>query len=216
MIRLLSLSVTAAAAMLASAAPAEPPAGSRDAAAENAALRVMHSYSACIARARPDWAEAMIALPLMSEEQDAAVRRGQRGERNCLGYSGLQLTFRPRALVGGMAEYLIGARYRDATLEPVARLTEEQELSGPLAARNGYESLGLCVVRRNPGGVRDLLRTRVASGEERAAARRLAPDLGPCLPQGQQLAFDASGLRGVLAVGLYRALAALTPPTGRN
>ena len=58
-----------------------------------------------------------------------------------MGYSGLELRFRPRALIGGMAEYLIGARYRAAPLEPVAQLPEEAEVSGPLAARNGYEFL---------------------------------------------------------------------------
>ena len=90
MSRLLSLSVTAAAAMLASAASAEPPAGSRidpapgsvrrqEVEDDGAALRVMHAYALCVARSRPAWAEEMIALPLMSPEQYAAIRRGQGG-----------------------------------------------------------------------------------------------------------------------------------------
>ncbi|HMG47385.1 MAG TPA: hypothetical protein VK614_08000 [Allosphingosinicella sp.] len=225
--RLLSLSVTAAAAMLASAAPAEPPPGSRidpapgsvprqDVGAQGAALRIMHRYSACVARSHQRWAEAMIALPFMSEEQANAVRRQQGGEEDCMGYSGLELSFRAPLLVGGMAEYLIESRYRAAPLAPVSQLADSDVEAGALAPRNGYEDLALCVVRRNPTAVRTLLRTPPASAAEQAAARGLAPDLGPCVPQGQTIAFGPPTLRGLLAVSFYKTLAAVTSLPGRN
>lgn len=225
--RLLSLSVAAAAGMLASAAWAEPPPGSRidsapgsvereDVHQQGAALRVMRRYATCLARSRPRWAEAMIALPFMSEDQAAAVQRDQGGEEDCMGYSGLELSFRAPVLIGGMAEYLIESRYRAAPLEPVSHLGDADVEARALTPRNGYEDLALCVVRRNPAAVRALLRTPPASAAERAGARDLAPDLGPCVPQGQTIAFDAGALRGLLAVSLYRALAAVASPAGRN
>lgn len=191
----------------------------QDVATPSAAQRVMQAYAACVVRDRPGWAEAMIALPYQTPEQRNAVRRAQTGYQDCMGYSGLELRFSADILLGAMAEYLIESRYRSAALDGISQLSDEAISGGALAPRNTIEDIALCVVRRNPTGVRALLGTVAGSQDERAAAQGFAADLVPCAAQGQTVTFGISSLRSVLAVTLYRvlsappgAIAAATPP----
>jgi len=173
-----------------------------------AAQRVMQAYAACVVRDRPAWAEAMIALPYQTPEQRDAVRRAQMGEQDCMGYSGLELRFSADILLGAMAEYLIESRYRSAALEGISQLSDEAISSGGLAPRNTIEDIAICVVRRNPGGVRALLNAVAGTPAERTAAQGFAADLEPCAAQGQTVTFGVSSLRSLLAVTLYRVLSA--------
>jgi hypothetical protein len=171
-----------------------------------AAQRVLHAYAACVVRERPAWAEAMIALPYRTPEQDSAVRRSQTGQQDCMGYSGLELRFSAHILVGAMAERLLETRYRSASLERASQPSEPEIAAGPLAPRNMLEDVAICVVRRNPVAIRTLLGTAAGTPAELAAAQGFAGDLEPCASNGQRVTFGVPSLRSLLAVALFRVL----------
>ncbi|MEA3014783.1 MAG: hypothetical protein QOD42_3328 [Sphingomonadales bacterium] len=205
------------------AAAAEPEIGSRlDAAPRGAvtpeeredqatARRVMRTYAACLSRARPRTAAAVLAAPYGDEEQLAAVRRRVQGVDDCMG-RGMSMGFRPTTLAGALAEAGLRARFATADLAPAAALADEDIARLGLTPRNGYEELAACIARRDPQAVRALVLTEPATPEERVARRAIAPGIGPCVNQGQSLRVDMGGLRAMLAVALYRMLDALPPP----
>jgi hypothetical protein len=232
MSRLLFLGFVTAGALLASVADAQPPASpgslhdpSPDSQlpyavqrgeSADAARRVMRIYAGCVARARRRWAEAALALPLFDTGQTDYVVQGIGREDACMGDSGLRLRFQAPALIGGMAEELIATRFSSARTDPISALTDADLERTGLAPRNGNELFALCVVRRAPALVRDFVLTQPLSAQERAAARQLAPNLGPCLDQGQSLPFAVPTLRALLAPVLYRSFATLAPSQGRD
>ena len=97
----------------------------------------------------------------------------------------------------------------------------EDEVAARLAAA-GPEDLAAvvlaefarCVAATAPVQVDRLLRTRVDSGDERAAVADLGPYFGPCAFEGQSLAFDYTGIRSMLAYAL--ALRAVRPTSGAS
>lgn len=63
---------------------------------------------------------------------------------------------------------------------------------------------GECVVRANPQGARDLLRTKINSNEELGALRAIMPSFSGCLDRGSTLKTDRSTVRGAVALTYYR------------
>jgi len=221
MFRLLFLVAPAALAVMGTTASGEPEIGSRIDRAPGAvqsvesedqatARRVMRTFAGCVVRSRQRWAEGALELPLQSPEQNRYVQSGLGGIENCMGYSGLELRFRPPSIVGGMAEELIAMRYRSANIAAIAQMTDENLEALGLVARNGNEDFALCVVRRDPSAVREFLATRPASPPEREQVGRIVPHLGACLYQGQTLDLSVRALRILLAPSLYRALVTVT------
>jgi hypothetical protein len=179
------------------------------------AVRVMNAYGRCVARNRPRVASDILALPIRSEEQDAAVRRLFGGDDACLGGNeGSRLNFRAPLLVGAMAEGLLVDRYANVDLRPLAEMTDETQAAAGLAPRTTSEDIALCVVRRDPETVRAIIRAQPASAQERAVIDRLVPHLGPCLPNGTTFTLGIPSLRALLAAGLFRALSVTR--RGRN
>jgi hypothetical protein len=210
------------------AAAAEPEIGSRiDARPRGAvtpeeredqatARRVMLTYAACLLRARPRTAAAVLAAPYGDEEQMNAIRRRVQGFDDCMG-AGMRMAFRPTTLAGALAEAGLRARFATADLAPVAALADEDVARLGLTPRNGYEELAACIARRDPQAVRALVLTEPATPEERVARRAVTPDIAPCVSQGQSLQVDMVGLRAMLAAALYRMLDALSPaPAARR
>lgn len=211
------------------AAAAEPEIGSRiDAAPRGAvtpqeredqatARRVMRTYAACLLRARPRTAAAVIAAPYGGAEQMAAVRRRVQGFDDCMG-AGMSMAFPPETLAGGIAEAALRARFATADLAAIGALADEDVARLGLTPRNGYEELAACIARRDPGAVRALVLTEPATPEERVARRPIMAIVGPCVNQGQSLRVDMVGLRAIVAVALYRLLDGLSPApaTRRN
>lgn len=68
-----------------------------------------------------------------------------------------------------------------------------------------------CVVAADPTAVLALLKTKVRSAEERAAAKAVAPRYGACLDQTKQLRIDPAMMRAYLAEHLYRSIKAWKP-----
>ena len=206
--------------LLASAASAEPEPGSRidtnrgsvggiDNENAETAIRVMNTFGRCVARNRSRRAEEILALPLYSREQGALTRRVIGGEDGCMGAGDRQLSFSPPLLVGAMAEWFVLQRHDSRDLGDISRISDERLGEVGLTPRTGYEDFAICVVRRDAAAVRELIRTRPASDDERGVVSRLSPHLGPCLPEGGSFTFNRPSLRGILAAGLYRVLSVM-------
>ncbi len=74
-----------------------------------------------------------------------------------------------------------------------------------LTLAQGLAQIADCMVTAAPIQSDALLRTKVASNEERTAAIALAPVLGGCLYQGQSLTLTPASIRGWAASGLWQA-----------
>lgn len=84
---------------------------------------------------------------------------------------------------------------------------ELEELEKSRAKRIGLVFLaayGECVVRANPSKSHALLMAKPTSPEETAALKALTPEFSACLPDGQQLSFGKTPLRGTIAMNYYR------------
>ena len=64
--------------------------------------------------------------------------------------------------------------------------------------------LGDCVIKRDVQDARDVVLLPTASKAQDASFKKLIPNLGPCLMQGQKVAFSKPIIEGVLAEVLYR------------
>lgn len=95
------------------------------------------------------------------------------------------ITFDPKILTG----------YRDRYPEPYSD-----------AARSSIALVQFaeCVTRVDGANVRLLVGSVASSSVETAAIQALAPKLGPCIAQGNQIRFSKSVLKGALAEGIYR------------
>jgi hypothetical protein len=190
--------LSAAAVCMAGPAPAADSTKTLSAEEVAANVRLLNSFSRCVARMSPRTAERILSLPLLSPEQTARVVRDVDAFGSCDGYTQGVLTRTPRALVSGLAEqmFLQGHAGSDAGILVAASTAKPRNLT---------EDLALCVVRRNPIAARALINTVPASGEEWSAARLLAPDLGACAPKDATLRLDGLSIRTYVAAGLYLA-----------
>lgn len=177
----------------------------------DAARRAMNKFARCVANQRPDKAVAILALAYLSPEQDAAINDTVGGFEDCLGIGDRQMRFPPPAMIGGMAEELILTRYRNLDVARLAPfLAIETEPAG-LVPRTRSEDFAHCMVQKDAATIRALIETGPASAQEGALIARLIPHLGPCVPAGENLKLNKAAVRSVVALGLYRAFAALAP-----
>ena len=160
------------------------------------AIRKVHAHGQCYVEQQPALAQRLVDAPLGSEEQAAVAKELKRAKVRC-GYPGDELKAPPMLFAGAVAEQLVETRFanRPLVLAPDA--------AAP-APRNGIEALAQCVARRNPANVRALLGTTPTGPDEAVAARRIVPDLSPCVMEGTTLRFNKVSLRSLLALGLYR------------
>lgn len=208
--------IVAAGAMLAMPAAAQPPTGSLIGPAPGAvrsqpagdqinARRVMRTFAACLMRNNSRIAGDILARPFGSDEQQEVIDRRVAGVHDC-GGPGMSLGFNARALAGALAEAGLMTRFGSTGLLRLTRLTADQITIINLNPRNGFEELGLCVVRRAPDAVRAWAVSEPGSDAEANARRTVIPEIGQCVDQGQPLRADVVGLRAILSVALYRAL----------
>lgn len=225
---LLGLALAAGAAAPPAQAPSPPPAAaqtpdphtpsdfdrggpdSREAyvsqAKEDDARRYFADFSRCIASNNKRQAAALLAMSYASAEQSKRAYGIVAPNDGCWGpmISSMRIAFSAPTLAGGMAEYFI--------LHPkeIDALRTRYPASFAWPARNGMEAFGACVVDQSEAGVRALIDTKVTSDEEAAATQALAPALGQCVTEGQTITLNIGSLRQMLAVALYRQMAA--PP----
>lgn len=170
-----------------------------------AARQVMNTYGRCVARNRRQRVESLLAMPLLSDEQNRAVRSFLQGEDACLGNEIETIRFDYLIVLGAMSEWFILNNYADVGISRIAQLTDAQAAESGLLTRSLYESIATCVARSDPAAAYALVQATPASEQERAAIARIVPLLAPCLPRGEN-SFSRSSLRATVAVGLYRVL----------
>lgn len=173
------------------------------------AAQVLQTFARCFARQRERATEAIVQLPYMSQEQETQLRRILSTYEDCLGDNEVSLRFPTQLLVGGMAEHFIVRRYGRVDISSLAPMSDEAVAASAFAGRNAYETLSLCVIRRDPAAARALIATGPRTPDEQAAFSRIIPNLAPCVPADFQMTFSRSALRALIATGIYRVLAAL-------
>jgi hypothetical protein len=206
----------AAAGLLAMSAAVQPPLGSRNDPVHGAGhaqpagdqvnpRRGMRTFAACLLRNNSRVATDILLQPLSSGAQQAVIDRRVAGVHDCTG-AGIGTGFNALTLAGALAEAGLQARFADADLGRITALTPDTITLLNLNPRNGYEDLGLCVVRRAPEAVRAWALSEPGSAAEAAARSAVLPQIGPCVDQGQPLRADLVGLRAILSAALYRAM----------
>ena len=192
-----ALPTAAAAQRAAQAYPeaAEVPEGTDDGAA---ARQVMDKFSLCIFKSRR--ARVMEVLSL-SDGNESNRRIGRLINADCL-YEG-ELQFDRRVFRGS----LFGHAYRAKFPKVPPDFSRVPKIVYGSYGDKIYDAampFAECVVRENGAGAHALLFSDIASKQERAAFASLHPALSACLPQGSQVQFSRTALRGFIAESLYR------------
>jgi hypothetical protein len=164
-------------------------------------LKLLHQFSRCVARERPEEARAVLAGGYSGEASAAPLKgivaRGMRcAQPGRLSMSGL-------LFAGAMAEALVRPVVARGGLE--SRMASDPGRA-PLQARDEAEVMSLCTVRAAPSDVDAVFATEAASDEEKAALRILFPRLSACLGNGVRLVTNRSALRASLAIAAWRLL----------
>jgi hypothetical protein len=189
-----------------------PPAGAvraPDGNSSGEARRLVRSFAACFARAQATVSQALVRAPFGGDEQIRGTTRALESEQRCLDDPTIRVSLDGRRFVGYLSEYFLTGQLAQDDLTGLVNLPNEQLQPLNLMPRNPTEDFALCVVRRDPQGVRTFVSTNPATDEERGAARALMTHLQGCLPAGSTISLTTGELRGYLAPSLYRALMAM-------
>ncbi len=170
---------------------------------KNAPLRaeaviVMHQFASCIASRRANESRELLGTDFGTEEYSEKIRKLALTS-DCLNNG--RLAFASVLLAGGIAERLYEMDYgkRD-----IASVIPSDWTVAPIAARSELEEVALCVVQKDPRGVRTVLGTNATSGEEKGAFGALGQTITGCVKAGSTVRLNRPMLRSILALGLYR------------
>ncbi|HET9336659.1 MAG TPA: hypothetical protein VFO12_09665 [Sphingomicrobium sp.] len=213
-----SLSCILACAVLATGAPAsaEPETGSRldrrpnavvDSANDPIVSRVINTFARCVAGARPEWSDGLLAMQLLSDEQMRVIGKEATGLNQCYQTSQFDLHFNPLSFVGGVAEQRVAARFKGAEVTKLSTITDDMLFASAAAPKTTAEDLASCIARRDPTIVRALIDTKPTSTEEATLIGKLVKHLGGCVPAGAKLKLNKQTVRAYAAVGLHHLLA---------
>ncbi|KRB80716.1 hypothetical protein ASE00_16930 [Sphingomonas sp. Root710] len=207
--------------LLATMAQAEPKLGSRliqretrdttRARDNGSAVRAAHRFAACLYLKRGASVRGLMTslAPADQERYERSLSR-QVDCNNSVTLSdgavaeGLQITSSPDVMRGMYAEAILDTIKDDEALQPAPSQASYTREWFAITGRDPIvDEMAVCVADQNPAGIRALLATSAETPEELAAARALAPSLGPCLPQGATLKANRQGLRAALAEALF-------------
>ena len=171
------------------------------------ARKYLDGVARCLASNHRKQSAAGLAMPYGSAEQGAAFNRLIQVEDTCFGpiYSSMSIGFDSQALAAGAAEFFLA---NPKALEEARRRDPKSFVWPPM---NAMDEFGDCVVSQGEAQVRAFIDTPVASAAEQSAAQALAPALGQCVSEGQTIAVEPAAIRQILAVALYRRVAAPPP-----
>lgn len=174
-------------------------------------------YGRCAAGFRAEQSEAFLATASGSREAAAAIRRvTNRNDDRCYTeaeISGQTLYMQEPLLRGAISQGRYLRAYPDAPPLAISEAAASQisvevynqRISSAGDTRAEIVAIfGDCVTAADPSGVDRLIRTDVQSAAEGRAIQSLADHFGPCLWEGQSIAFSAESLRASLAAALYR------------
>lgn len=169
---------------------------------------ISHSAAACWVKQRRK-ASFEAATGATAEVRDAGFRTLER-ETPCssMAMNGLveraQWSLPIDIKSGILAEHLLDPREMGELAPRPLQKSYERSWFG-LSGRNiVVDEMAACVADTNPIGIRDLVRTRPESSEEKAALTALSSSFGPCLRVGAKLQANRTGLRAALAEALLQ------------
>lgn len=160
-------------------------------------------YAACILERDAAKAKRALQMPYGAESDKAISRLAV---NDCL-RSGM-LQFQGVSLRGALYNELYRREF--GTNVPRAESVafdfgqSAPNLDKDVAGRIGLLMFGDCVLRASPAMAHAFVVAHAAGSAEDAAFVQIEPELGPCLPQGQQIALNRLTLKGVLSEVLYR------------
>ncbi|NNC72185.1 MAG: hypothetical protein HKN78_04835 [Sphingomonadaceae bacterium] len=139
-------------------------------------------------------------------------------ENRCVQFTGVEIGGRtlhvdPDILRGQLSQALYLGDYPNAApvsisgAEPgiIAVEVYNHRIRNAASARQEIlQIFGDCVVAAQPMDVDALIRSDIGSRAENAAIGAIGEAMGPCLWEGQSIAFSRESLRAALAAGLYR------------
>ena len=175
------------------------------------AIRATNAFGQCIAQRDHIRVRRALELPLASNEQLSILRKSIDTFDECLGSSREfdTLTLPPLLFAGAAAEWFVSVNRERIDLTSLAGMTDEALDKTDYKPRTDLEDVGLCLVRRNPANALALVLTRPTSQEESAAVKAMIPDIGPCMPAGQEVQLNVPNLRAITAYAIYRAASKL-------
>ncbi len=162
------------------------------------AVIVLHGFATCIAGRRADEARALLGTDFGTEEYSEKIR-ALALTSGCLNDG--RLKFANVLLAGGIAERLYKMDYGS---RDIATVIPSDWTAAPIAARSEVEEVALCVVQRDPSGVRAVLDTDATSNGEKEAFGALGQAITGCVKAGSTMRLNRPMLRSILALGLYR------------
>ena len=212
------LRVIVGAILLASggAALCEPETGTRfdkkpmavtDSANDPVVSKVVNRYARCVANSKPQWADGVLAMQFLSEEQTRAANKGVSGLQSCFSTSQFDLKFSFLSLLGGLAEQRITERFGDKDVSGLSAITDEQLFSSAAAPKTTTDDFAMCIARKDPVTVRRLIASEPITSQETQLIQSLVPHLSGCLPSGLNIKLNKQTVRAYSAVGLYYLLA---------
>ena len=163
--------------------------------ADELSLTAMHNFGACVVRTTPAGADEVLAMDYRTDAYRDRLNRIAKGHSRCT-RPGTELKFNGVLFAGAMAEALLESKS--------GSLPAADRLKLPLSARSPVESMALCTVVTSPTEVAELLRTEVATDQEKTAADALTRTLNACLSGADKAELNRPALRSVLALAAWR------------
>lgn len=173
----------------------------------------------CMVQRQPAKVDGWLATLPGTREESARIDKMTEDAATCLGsdphlvLAGKRVTFSPRTMRQLIAVAMAARALREdrpaPALDPDSRPWFAAALDVlPRGTRLDMQALamgdfGHCVAVRDWAGSRALLLSEPESPAERAALKKLAPSLGPCLTEDSKLTLTADNIRKILAEPLY-------------
>jgi hypothetical protein len=173
------------------------------------AERAANAFARCVADNRSRLARGLLELEYRGEQQTERAGRFISGNEGCMREIGFQLRVDAPTLVGGMAEYFVRAVYGRYDYDALQSIAPDAVAGLGLSPRNLFEHIGQCVARRDPQAARSLVLTEPASDAEAEALEPITVQLSACIPADNTVQLSRRSLRSIVAVGLYRTVAAM-------
>lgn len=167
-------------------------------------------FGRCVATYRSDRIKDYLLNPVPAKIQDLITFPNS--ETHCVnGYAALKSGY--REIRGSLSEAWYLRTFPDSPPawfadDPAAAPSQEEVAKRIIEADVEdradviVEEFARCVAAIAPVETDRVLRTPVATKDERVAINRLAPNFGPCAFEGQKLSFDEASLRSALAYAL--------------
>ena len=169
-----------------------------------------NALSRCIAETFEVSARQALLFPFDEEQQNKSIakitdRSGTRIEE-CYSADSIQASGSTISYAGAFAEFFLDHRFKDSDVDALVEDKNDAWLAARTKPRNAYERFGECVVNSSVDKVYALVSTVPDSLPETKAIAEVAKALPPCVLKDQQVSFDRTSLRSILAVALFRAL----------